>query len=267
MKPSGTLEKSRYNIEALVRGLEVLSLFTPEHPALSLSQIVETLKINKSTAYRVLSTLEATQYLEQDAATRLYRPSVKVLRLGFTAINSIEMRQIAKPYLEKLALDLDETVSLAVLDDFHTVYIERVRNQSIVGVVLSIGSRLPAHCSSLGKVLLAGLSLEELNDNLAHHELTAYTQNTITSHDKLIAELELIRQRGYAIGNEELTQGLRAAAAPILDGAHKTVASVNVTGLGIRITDQRLQDEIVPALLDTTAKISAILGYLPTSSS
>lgn len=266
MKPSGTLEKSRYNIEALVRGLEVLSLFTPETPALSLSQIVETLKINKSTAYRVLSTLEATQYLEQDAATRLYRPSVKVLRLGFTAINSIEIRQIAKPYLEKLALDLDETVSLAVLDDFHTVYIERVRNQSIVGVVLGIGSRLPAHCSSLGKVLLAGLSPEELEENLARHELNAYTQKTITTREALLAELEQIRQRGYAVGDEELTLGLRAAAAPIFDGTRKTVASVNVTGLGIRITDQRLRDEIVPELLDATAQISAILGYLPISS-
>lgn len=251
----------RYNIEALARGLEVLSLFSSERPALSLSQIVDILKTNKSTIFRVLSTLESMRYLEQDLVTRLYRPGLKVLQLGFTAINSIEIRQIARPFLEMLSQQVGETVSLAVLDDFHTVYIDRIRNQAIVGVVLGVGSRLPAHCSSLGKVLLAGLPPEELDELLATHELKAYTPKTITSREALRAELEEIRQRGYAIGDEELAVGLRAASAPVRDISGKTIASINVTGLVNHITYSRLDAEIIPTLLETTQSVSAILGY------
>ena len=115
MKQDGATPKSRYNIEALARGLEILALFSAQSPALSLTQIVERLQINKSTAYRVLSTLEAMQYLQQDSGTRLYRPGLKVLQLGFSAINNIEIRQLAHPYLERLSLETGETVSMAVL--------------------------------------------------------------------------------------------------------------------------------------------------------
>lgn len=261
MKPTA-LSKNKYNIEALARGLEVLSLFSVERPALSLSQIVETLQLNKSTAYRVLSTLEALGYLEQDSATRLYRPGLRVLQLGFTAVNSLEIRQIARPHLEKLSQELGETVSLAVLDGFRTVYVDRVRNQSIVGVTLGVGSSLPAHCSSLGQVLLANLPAAELDALLAANELTAYTPKTLTSPEALRAKLADIRQRGYAIGDEELAPGLRAVSAPLRNAAGRAVAAVNVTGSTERITPQRLDEEIIPALLKSVGRISTALGYL-----
>ncbi|MEI6291923.1 MAG: helix-turn-helix domain-containing protein, partial [Chloroflexota bacterium] len=122
MKLIESSSKSRYNIEALSRGLEILSLFSARCPTLSLMQIVEKLHINKSTAFRVLSTLESMQYLEHDPSTRLYRPGLKVLQLGFTAINGIELRQLARPHLERLSQLVGETVSLAVLNDFHAIY-------------------------------------------------------------------------------------------------------------------------------------------------
>lgn len=263
MKPSVAPLKSRYNIEALARGLEILSLFSAERPALTLSQVVELLKVNKSTAYRVLSTLEAMQYLVQDGTTRQYRPGLKVLQLGFTAINTLELRQIARPYLEKLSQALGETVSLVVRDGFHTIYIDRIRNQSIVGVVLGVGSSLPAHCTALGKVLLADLSRNEFNKLLANYALHAYTPNTLTTKKGLMAELETIRQRGYAIDNEELASGLRAVSAPIRDFSTRAIAAANVTGTTLQITHQRLKDEIIPALIKTTNQISTALGYFP----
>jgi len=262
MKPNPSPSKNRYNIEALARGLEILSLFSVERPALSLSQIVETLQLNKSTAYRVLSTLEALGYLEQDAVTRLYRPGLRVLQLGFTAVNSLEMRQIARPHLEKLSQDLGETVSLAALDGFRTVYVDRVRNQAIVGVTLGVGSSLPAHCSSLGQVLLADLPASDLDALLAAHELAAYTPKTLTCAADLRARLEDIRQRGYAIGDEELAPGLRAASASVRDSSGRAVAAVNVTGSTDRLSYQRLDEEIIPALLETAARISTALGYI-----
>lgn len=263
MKPNYSSPKSRYHIEALRRGLEILSLFSPERASLSLSQIVELLQLNKSTTYRVLSTLESVGYLEQDKTTRHYRPGLRVLQLGFTAIHTLELRQIARPYLEKLSLELGETVSLAVLDGFRTIYVDRIRNQTIVGVVLGVGSSLPAHCTALGKVLLAGLPLDELNQLLMTHELNAYTPKTLTTKKSLIAELAKVRAQGYAIGDEELASALRATAAPVHDFSQKTVAAVNVTGTTLRITHDRLKKEIIPALINITNQISTALGYFP----
>lgn len=263
MKPTSAPLKSRYNIEALARGLEILSLFSADRPALSLSQIVELLQLNKSTVYRVLSTLEAMQYLQQDTATRLYHPGLKVLQLGFTAINSIEIRQAARPYLERLSQEVGQTVSLAVLNGFHTIYVDRIRNQAIVGVVLGVGSSLPAHCTSLGKILLADLPGGELTNLLAANELTAYTPKTVTTKKALCAELEIISQQGFAIDDEELASGLRAGAAPIRDLTRRAVAAINVSGTTLQISLERLNDEIVPALIETTHQISTALGYVP----
>lgn len=263
MKPNKFPPKSKYNIEALARGLEILSLFSAEHPFLSLSKISDLLQLNKSTAYRVLSTLESAGYLEQDQTTRQYRPGLKVLQLGFTAISTLELRQIARPYLEKLSQELGETVSLAALDGFRTIYVDRVRNQTIVGVVLGVGSSLPAHCTALGKVLLADLPAKELNHLLATHELNAYTPKTLTTKKSLLTELQAIRKRGYAIDDEELASGLRAVSAPIRDLSGRTVAAANVTGATLRITHKRLAEEIIPALVNITSQISIALGYFP----
>lgn len=263
MKPDNSSPKSRYNIEALTRGLEILSLFSAERSSLSLSQIVELLQLNKSTTYRVLSTLESAGYLEQDKATRYYRPGLKVLQLGFTAIHTLELRQIARPYLERLSQELGETISLATLDGFRTIYVDRIRNQTIVGVVLGVGSSLPAHCTALGKVLLAGLPEDELKQLLSDQELNPYTPKTLTKKKSLLAELQKVRLQGYAISDEELTTGLRAVAAPVRDLSKRTIAAVNVTGTTLRITQERLKDEIIPALVNNTNQISAALGYFP----
>ncbi len=260
MKQDVIPPKSRYNIEALARGLEILSLFSYETPALSLSQVVDLLQINKSTAYRVLSTLQSMGYLEQSSSTRLYRPGLKVLQLGFTAINTLELRQVTRPFLEKLSQQIGETVSLAVLDGFRTIYVDRIRNQAIVGVVLGVGSSLPAHCTALGKVLLAGLPDDELRTLLASQDLSVYTPKTIATKETLLAELQTIREQGYALDDEELASGLRAIAAPVRNLSKQTVASVNVTGTTLNITQERLFEEILPALLSTTNQISNALG-------
>jgi IclR family pca regulon transcriptional regulator len=260
-----SVARSRYNIEALTRGLEILSLFSSDQPSLSLMEVVAALKINKSTAYRVLSTLETLGYLERDANTRRYRPSLKVLELGFTALNSLEVRQVARPYLERLAQEVNETASLGMLNGMDVVYIDRVRNRSIVGVVLGVGSHVSAHCTALGKVLLAYLPQEELKSRLVQSNLTALTPRTFVEPSKLLDELELIRQRGYAINDEELAIGLRAVAAPIRDLSQKTVAAINVSGPVTTISLRRLKNELAPAVVETAAQISAALGYNPSN--
>ena len=128
------MTKTSYTIESLLRGLRVLALFNRETPALSLSQIKDAVGLNKSTAYRILYTLEEAGYLERDPQTRLYNPGLKVLQLGFTAISGLEIRQVARPFLRQLAEEMGHTASLGVLDGMEVVYIDRVRYRRPVTV-------------------------------------------------------------------------------------------------------------------------------------
>jgi PcaR/PcaU/PobR family beta-ketoadipate pathway transcriptional regulator len=253
---------SPYTIEALQRGLHVLSLFNRETPALSLTDIVDAAVMNKSTAFRVVSTLESAGYLERDPGTKQYRPGLKVLQLGFTAISSLEFRQIARPYLSRLSRETGETASMGVLDDLEVVYVDRVRTQrTIVGVVLGLGSRIPAHCASMGKVLLASLTKEELHQRLHAVELIPCTTNTFVDLDQIEDELDKVRNQGYAANQEELEIGLRAIAAPIWNYNGQVVAAINVSGSVRTISDERLNIELVSQVTDTADQISQSLGY------
>ena len=255
--------ESRYSIEALARGLEILELFSAERPTLSLTEIVQALQLNNSTVFRVLSTLESRNYLERDPATRRYRPSLKVLQLGFTALNSLEVSQVARPHLERLAHQVHEAASLGVLDGMNVIYVDRIRNRAIVGVVIEIGSHVPAHCTALGKTLLAALAPDELDKRLSRADLAAHTSRTITDREALLNDVALARQRGYAISDEELAVGLRAVAAPIRDASQEAVAAINVSGSVTTMSRERLKTEIAPAVMKTAEQISLALGYSP----
>jgi len=253
------MSQSPYAIESLQRGLQVLSLFSRETPALSLTEIKEAAQLNKSTAFRIVATLEAANYLDRDPETKRYRPGLKVLRLGFTAISSLEFRQVARPYLQKLSQDINESVSLSVLDGMDVVYVDRVRKQQIVGVVLGLGSRIPAQCGSMGKVMLAYLPVEELKKRLTTPWLPC-TPNTVANEEELQVELERVRRKGYALNDEELEIGLRAVAAPIWDHTNEVVAAINATGSVRTISRERMVNELAPKVLETAAQISQALG-------
>jgi len=263
-KAAGEKRGSRYNIEALARGLDILELFSPQCTSLSMTEVVSLLKLNKSTVFRLLSTLETMGYLGRDPESRRYRPSLKVLHLGYTVINSLEVRQVARPHLESLARELEETVSLCVLDGNHVIYVDRVRNKSIVGVMLKVGSRIPSHCATVGKVLLADFTPDELEIYLYGTELTQCTPRTISDREALLAELVKARKNGYAICDGELAVGLRAAGAPIFNHQKKAIAAINVSGSSTTISIKRLKKIIVPAVVRTASQISFALGYPPT---
>lgn len=255
-------KESSYVIESLQRGLHVLSLFNRERSALTLTEIVEATGLNKSTAFRVVNTLDSSGYLERDPDTRQYRPGLKVLQLGFSAISSLEFRQLARPYLRKLSEATGETTSLGVLDDLEVVYVDRIRSrQIIVGVVLGIGSRIPANCASMGKVLLAYLPPAELAQRIGQTPLTPCTPNSQVDLSILEAELIEVRQQRYATNDEELEIGLRAVAAPIWDDNQQVVAAINVSGSVRTISTERLLSELMPQVRDTAERISLALGY------
>ena len=254
------MPSSRYNIEALARGLEVLTLFTFERSSLSLTEIVALTQLNKSTAFRVVSTLETLGYLERDSETRCYHPGLKVLTLGFTALNCLEMAQIAQPYLKILSNACGETTNMSTRDGAEIVYVARNIAQQIISVNLQRGSRLPVYCTSMGKAQLVDLSRQELFDLLGEGPYLSWGPNTLMHPEALVAELDNVRRQGYAINDEELAIGLRSVAAPIRGPEGQVVAAINISVPGARMSRQELETHFAPKVLDTARQISSALG-------
>ncbi len=254
------MSDDRYRIDALARGLEILTSFTSEKPSLNLAEIVAATNLNKSRAFRILSTLEAMGYLERDAATRSYRPGIRVLELGFTALNSLEVAEVAQPYLKALTETCGETTNLSVRDGAEIIYVARIATQRIISVNLQRGSRLPAYCTSMGRAQLIDLSNAELASLLGKGPYPKLTPKTVTCLTDLIAELDKVRRQGYAINDEELAVGLRSVAAPVRDYGGKVVAAINISVPGHRISRRVLEQDLAPRLVEAARRISAALG-------
>lgn len=253
--------REEYTVRALARGLQVLRCFTPARPLVSLQEIAEQLGVPKGSAFRLVATLESLGYLRQDPETKRYRLDIGVLELGFACLSGLGYPEVAQPYLERLAAEVEESASMAVLDDLEIVYVARASIRRVMSINLSVGSRLPAYCTSMGKVLLAALEPDELEERLARVEWRAYTPRTITNLDALRAELARVRQRGYAINDEELETGLRSVAAPVMDRSGRIVAAINVSLVASRTSMDVIHERVVPTVVARAAEVSAALGY------
>lgn len=248
-------------MQSLVRGLNVLRCFSPATPTLSLQEIADQLDIPKGSAFRMVATLETLGYLRQDLETKRYRVDIGVLELGFACLSGLGYPDVAIPHLQNLANDTHESASMAVLDDLDIVYIARASIRRVMSINLAIGSRLPAHSTSMGKVLLAYLDGEKLDDRLERMNLVQHTPHTIGEVEQLREHLQHVRETGYAINDQELEIGLRSVAAPVRDRKGHVVAAINVSTVAARQSESVLKDKIVPELLRCATDISADLGY------
>ena len=198
-------------------------------------------------------------------ATRRYRLGPRVVDLGFSAINSMELRQLAAPDLQALSDSTGHTVNLAVLDGVDIVYIDRCRSsrhgQREIDLNLHVGSRLPAYCTSMGKVLLAGLPDDELDARVARVDFQRRGPNTITARSALLKELALVRERGLAVNNEELAYGLRSIAAPLRGQSGEVVAAINLAARRSLVSMEDLIVRLAPALQATARGISTRVGF------
>jgi IclR family pca regulon transcriptional regulator len=253
--------------QSLERGLAVLAEFSSERPLLGISELARAVGLSRSTAHRYVATLTVLGYLQQDAPTRKYRLGPRVLDLGFSAINSMELREISAPHLRQLSDDTGHTVNMAILDGTDILYIERCRSphgdQREIDLNLHVGSRLPAYCTSMGKVLLAFLPEEERGDLLRRIQLAARGPNTITARAALIAELERVRATGVAVNNEELAYGLRSIAVPVRGQDGDVVAAINLAVHRSTASIEELVQRLSPDLRRAAGEISARLGYRP----
>ena len=251
--------------QSLERGLAILSAFRPAVPELGISDLARSLDLSRSTAHRYVATLARLGYLEQNEQTRKYRLGPRVLDLGFSAINSMELRQISSPHLQQLSDETGHTVNMAILDGADIVYIERCRTsqqgQRQIDLDLHVGSRLPAYCTSMGKVLLAFLPERARSQVLERVHLVDRGPNTITSKRELVAELERVRRLRLGVNNEELAYGLRSIAVPVCDYTGDAVAAINLAVHRSAASIDDLVERLSPALTRTAAEISARLGY------
>jgi IclR family transcriptional regulator, pca regulon regulatory protein len=261
---SGPIEGTAFS-QSLVRGLAILSAFTSDRPLLGISELGRELGLSRSTTHRYVSTLTALGYLQQDDPTKRYRLGPRVLDLGFSAINSMELRQISAPHLQQLSDDTGHTVNMAILEGTDVVYVERCRSsragQREIDLNIYVGSRLPAYCTSLGKALLAYLDDAERTAVLEATEFLRRGPNTIVDPAALADELGRVRGRGLAINDEELASGLRSIAAPVRSQDGGAVAAINIAAHRSMVSMEDLVARLGPPLQATAEEISARMGH------
>lgn len=256
-------DEQRYIIRSVSRALELLKTFSGAQSELSLAEISRCLNLNRSTTFRLLVTLQAHGYLEQDRESRKYRLGVTCLELGTVFLNQSDIRKEALPILSRLRDECKETVHLARLAGSEVVYLEKLEGLLPIGIMGSrVGGRVPAHCTGLGKAMLAYIPEAEMRRLYAESDLPRFTPNTITGLTELLSELACIRQRGYAVDSEEHEPDVKCVAVPIWNYRQNVVGAISVSGPAGRIERGITEQGLVSKVQEAGRAISSRLaGY------
>jgi IclR family transcriptional regulator, pca regulon regulatory protein len=240
-------------VEAFAKGLVVITAFNGER-TLTLSEAARRANLPRAGVRRMLHTLVTLGMARQDGDAFTLTP--RVLQLGFSYLSSLSLREIAQPVIETLSREADEVVAISVLDGADVVYITRAEVTSVLRRSLTVGSRIPAFCTSMGRVLLAGLSPESSASTLAHSQRRAWTKFTTTDPARLKREIDKVREQGWSLVVEELEIGAFGIAAPIKDSAGSTVAAINLSTNLARHSPKALVKKFLPRLLKAADQIS-----------
>jgi IclR family transcriptional regulator, pca regulon regulatory protein len=251
-------------VEALARGLDVITTFGPAASVLTVADVAARTGLARPTARRLLLTLEQLGYVR--ASNGAYSLTTKVLRLGTAGIHAQGIWEIARPHLVDLVRQTNESSSMSQLDGSDIVYTARVAVPKIIALSVTIGTRFPATATSMGRVLLSDLSDDEVAQAVATPSTSGVIPRVIPTETELAASLNEIRERGWAMSDELLSVGIRSIAAPVRDQTGRTVAAMNVTVHAAETPIERLVNEHLPRLLATAAAVTdewSNLGLLP----
>ena len=251
------------HVQSLQRGLAVIRVFDAEHAALTLSQVAARAGVARAVARRLLMTLEYLGYVTRQG--RQFSLTARILELGFTYLSSLTVATLAQPFMEQVAHAIDESCSLAVLDAYDIVYVQRVAVRKVMSITLGIGARLPAFCTSMGRVLLAGLAEDELERWLRGLRPQAWTRFTLTDKAQLRTALERARTQGCIYVEQELQEGLCSVAVPVRDDRGKTIAALNA-GMPFRVGARaHALKKVLPVLRTGARNIERSLAGRPGS--
>jgi len=254
-------EKSSYIIKSVANALDLLEEFGGDVRELGVTELSRRLKLHKNNVFRLLATLEHKGYIEQNKETENYRLGLKSLELGQTYLRQIGLVRQTRPILEELANKCNENAGLGIIRQNSVTYLDVVETEQTVRVASRIGWRLPIYCSAIGKAQIAFKSESEVEKVISLNDMKKFTDNTITDRKEFLKHLREIREKGYAVDNEEYEPGVRCVAVPIWDYTRHVVAGISVAGPAFRLTDEVLQKKIIPAVLEAGREISKRLGY------
>lgn len=250
---------SRYTVQALARALRLLGEFSPSEQRLPLGVLSARTGLARPTAFRLLSTMEEAGFVVKEGSD--YRLGFKCFVLGNVAAEGLDLRRVAHPHLEALRDATGETTQIAILDNWLVVYLDRVSSLQPVAYMTSrVGSIVQAHCTSLGKVLLAFRPEDDVAAWAATETFRAYTPNTITSVDRLLEELRATRERGYALDEQERQVGVRCIGAPIRDHEGEVVAAISIAAPGERMPRSLIGSQMAAHVIAAARQISRHLG-------
>lgn len=258
-------QEGRYS-QSLERGLAILTAFTPERTWMGIAELAETLEMSRPTTHRYASTLVALDYLEQ-GPRRKYRLGMRAGDPGRSAVSSTALGKLPQRYLAELRNRSMCTASLALLHGKDIVYIRRARSswqgESEVIQRIGRGSRLPASRTAMGRVLLAHLSHQQQHDAIDAYAERPDSADAIAAREKLIGELDSIRQKGIAIADQVRVDGQRCVAAPVMSKSAEVIAAVDVAASKSSFSRAQLLERLAPLVVECAEKMSAHLGYTP----
>ena len=261
---AGVRPRSTDFAQSLERGLAVIRAFGPDHPRLTLSDVARRTGLTRATARRFLLTLVELGYVDFDG--RLFRLRPQVLELGYSYLSGLTAPEVALPYMEGLVGQVSASASLGVLDRGDIFYAAHVPASRMLAVRVPVGTRVPAHATAMGQVLLAALPASERRQYLDSARLEAFTPQTVTTRAELTAALDAVYRNGYALGDQGLEENLFAVAVPVTDGRGSVVGALAIATQASPAAEPQ-QADYLPALLETAAQVSAQLRriYLPPS--
>lgn len=249
--------KERDMMGGLAKGLKVIEAFSADHPRLSITEAAEIAGLDRATTRRCLLTLSELGYAAYDG--KFFTVTPRVLRLGTGCLATMPLPRIVQPTLDRLSQEIGQSTSVSILDEGEIVYVARAAQSRVMSIALMPGSRLPAYCTSMGRVLLAALGPEEARRILEATPLVARTERTVTEIGALMAELDAVRRNGHAVIDQEVEIGLRSIAVPLHTIRGKTVAALNV---GLAANAEPLDTIIaryLPALKAVQAELATMI--------
>ena len=254
------LPKDRYLINSILRACKILKSFSGDKAHFKISDLARQLHLDRSTTYRILLSLERAGFVEKNKQAGTYSLGLAAFEIGNAYLMQTDLIQVSKPVMEDLASKAQETVHLAVLSDIEIVYVDKVDSPRTLGVMSKLGQRGPLHCTSLGKTLLAFQPEDEQTRIIQKIRMTPFTSRTITSKQKLIEELRVIKKQGYALDRREIEEDVECIGAPILNYLGNVIAALSISGPQRKMGTPR-EKQFIRDVVKAAALISSKMGY------
>jgi IclR family KDG regulon transcriptional repressor len=254
-------EKDTYTIRSIHNALNLLEEFKGNRDELGVTELSKRLNLHKNRVFRILATLEAKGYIEQNKATENYRLGLKSLELGQTFIKQLGLVRQAKPFLREIVKQCNEMACIGTIRQGSAIYLDVEEPNQMVKVADRVGWRLPIHCTAIGKAQIAFVSEEELEKLGVLDNMDKFTENTIVDKVEFIKHIKEVAKQGYAVDNEEHNLGVRCVGVPLKDYTGRVVGGISVSGPSFRMTDEVLKRKIIPVVKQAGRNVSKRLGF------